>query len=328
MVNEANAMKSVDEASRNAKQKRQEEIREVKELCDNYNDLRDAINDTKVEYQELATEMQEYYRGLADDVSNGEGTIATIIENAWEDKANKIKDSLDELQQKYEDLWEQEDWEDTKAEAYKELTDLEAEMQKAIKSGDTGKLAQLQEEYNERQEELNKTLRDKEREALQDKIAQEQELIDKQKEEATTGDNMDKAIEQALKKGYIDLSGEYKTLADATEEYVNKTTDGYESQKLALSDIIKELETVKELYNDISTINSKADVVSDFTTYSNVSVPVNNSGYLMTSNLNSSTPNTLNNQTYNITINAADMTQSELENAIDNVLRDNGVYDN
>ena len=48
----------------------------------------------------------------------------------------------------------------------------------------------------------------------------------------------------------------------------------------------------------------------------------------MTSNLNSSTPNTLNNQTYNITINAADMTQSELENAIDNVLRDNGVYDN
>lgn len=328
LVNEANAMKSVDEASKNAKQKRQQEIREVKELCDEYNSLRDAINDTKVEYQELATEMQEYYRGLADDVSNGEGTIATIIENAWEDKTNKIKESLDELQQKYEDLWEQEDWEDTKAEAYKELTDLEVEMQKAIKSGDTGKLAQLQEEYNERQEELNKTLRDKEREDLQDKIAQEQELIDKQKEEATTGDNMDKAIEQALKKGYIDLSGEYKTLADATEEYVNKTTDGYESQKLALSDIIKELETVKELYNDISTINSKADVVSDFTTYSNVSVPVNNSGYLMTSNLNSSTPSTLNNQTYNITINAADMTQSELENAIDNVLRDNGVYDN
>lgn len=328
LVNEANAMKSVDEASRNAKQKRQEEIRQVKELTDQYNDLRDAINDTKVEYQELATEMQEYYRGLADDVASGESTIATIIENAWEDKANKIKESLDELQQKYEDLWEQEDWEDTKAEAYKELTDLEVEMQKAIKSGDTGKLAQLQEEYNERQEELNKTLRDKEREDLQDKIAQEQELIDKQKEEATTGDNMDKAIEQALKKGYIDLSGEYKTLADATEEYVNKTTDGYESQKLALSDIIKELETVKELYNDISTINSKADVVSDFTTYSNVSVPVNNSGYLMTSNLNSSTPSTLNNQTYNITINAADMTQSELENAIDNVLRDNGVYDN
>ena len=328
LVNEANAMKSVDEASRNAKQKRQQEIMGVKELCDEYNDLRDAINDTKVEYQELATEMQEYYRGLADDVASGESTIATIIENAWEDKANKIKDSLDELQQKYEDLWEQEDWEDTKAEAYKELTDLEVEMQKAIKSGDTGKLAQLQEEYNERQEELNKTLRDKEREDLQDKIAQEQELIDKQKEEATTGDNMDKAIEQALKKGYIDLSGEYKTLADATEEYVNKTTDGYESQKLALSDIIKELETVKELYNDISTINSKADVVSDFTTYSNVSVPVNNSGYLMTSNLNSSTPSTLNNQTYNITINAADMTQSELENAIDNVLRDNGVYDN
>ena len=328
LVNEANAMKSVDEASRNAKQKRQEEIRQIKELTDEYNDLRDAINDTKVEYQELATEMQEYYRGLADDVASGESTIATIIENAWEDKANKIKDSLDELQQKYEDLWEQEDWEDTKAEAYKELTDLEVEMQKAIKSGDTGKLAQLQEEYNERQEELNKTLRDKEREDLQDKIAQEQELIDKQKEEATTGDNMDKAIEQALKKGYIDLSGEYKTLADATEEYVNKTTDGYESQKLALSDIIKELETVKELYNDISTINSKADVVSDFTTYSNVSVPVNKSGYLMTSNLNSSTPNTLNNQTYNITINAADMTQSELENAIDNVLRDNGVYDN
>ena len=328
LVNEANAMKSVDEASRNAKQKRQEEIRGVKELCDQYEDLKEAINDTKVEYQELATEMQEYYRGLADDVASGESTIATIIENAWEDKANKIKESLDELQQKYEDLWEQEDWEDTKAEAYKELTDLEVEMQKAIKSGDTGKLAQLQEEYNERQEELNKTLRDKEREDLQDKIAQEQELIDKQKEEATTGDNMDKAIEQALKKGYIDLSGEYKTLADATEEYVNKTTDGYESQKLALSDIIKELETVKELYNDISTINSKADVVSDFTTYSNVSVPVNNSGYLMTSNLNSSTPSTLNNQTYNITINAADMTQSELENAIDNVLRDNGVYDN
>lgn len=328
LVNEANAMKSVDEASRNAKQKRQEEIRGVKELCDEYEDLKEAINDTKVEYQELATEMQEYYRGLADDVASGESTIATIIENAWEDKANKIKDSLDELQQKYEDLWEQEDWEDTKAEAYKELTDLESEMQKAIKSGDTGKLAQLQEEYNERQEELNKTLRDKEREDLQDKIAQEQELIDKQKEEATTGDNMDKAIEQALKKGYIDLSGEYKTLADATEEYVNKTTDGYESQKLALSDIIKELETVKELYNDISTINSKADVVSDFTTYSNVSVPVNKSGYLMTSNLNASTPNTLNNQTYNITINAADMTQSELENAIDNVLRDNGVYDN
>lgn len=328
LVNEANAMKSVDEASRNAKQKRQEEIRGVKELCDQYEDLKEAINDTKVEYQELATEMQEYYRGLADDVASGESTIATIIENAWEDKANKIKDSLDELQQKYEDLWEQEDWEDTKAEAYKELTDLEVEMQKAIKSGDTGKLAQLQEEYNQRQEELNKTLRDKEREDLQDKIAQEQELIDKQKEEATTGDNMDKAIEQALKKGYIDLSGEYKTLADATEEYVNKTTDGYESQKLALSDIIKELETVKELYNDISTINSKADVVSDFTTYSNVSVPVNKSGYLMTSNLNSSTPSTLNNQTYNITINAADMTQSELENAIDNVLRDNGVYDN
>lgn len=328
LVNEANAMKSVDEASRNAKQKRQEEIRGVKELCDEYNSLRDAINDTRVEYQELATQMQEYYRGLADDVASGESTIANIVESAWEDKANKIKDSLSELKQEYEDLWEQEDWEDTKAEAYKELTDLESEMQKAIKSGDTGKLAQLQEEYNERQEELNKTLRDKEREDLQDKIAQEQELIDKQKEEATTGDNMDKAIEQALKKGYIDLSGEYKTLADATEEYVNKTTDGYESQKLALSDIIKELETVKELYNDISTINSKADVVSDFTTYSNVSVPVNKSGYLMTSNLNASTPNTLNNQTYNITINAADMTQSELENAIDNVLRDNGVYDN
>ena len=328
LVNEANAMKSVDEASRNAKQQRQQEIREIKELCDDYNSLRDAINDTKVEYEELATQMQEYYRGLADDVASGESTIATIIESAWEDKANKIKDSLDELQQKYEDLWEREDWEDTKAEAYKELTDLEVEMQKAIKSGNTGKLAQLQEEYNERQEELNKTLRDKEREDLQDKISQEQELIDKQKEEATTGDNMDKAIEQALKKGYIDLSGEYKTLADATEEYVNKTTDGYESQKLALSDIIKELETVKELYKDISTINSNADVVSDFTTYNNVSVPVNKSGYLMTSNSNSSTPNTFNNQTYNITINAADMTQSELENAIDNVLRDNGVYDN
>ena len=135
-------------------------------------------------------------------------------------------------------------------------------------AGDTSKsgqikLAELKKEYEEAQKDLDRTIRDNQKEADLDAIEKQKEVEEQRLKDFEDPNNLNKIIEQGLKTGMINVMGEVMNLQQANADMLKNTEVGYLSVSKQIKDWNDSLAETRSLYQDIGELASKAGVQID-----------------------------------------------------------------
>lgn len=285
-------------------------ITDCKKLADEYDDLIESIHSSMEAQLDLANEIRNTYRDMANDIADAEGEISNIIKDAWQQRVDATTEALDKMQKAKQDQWDEEDFQDEKAGLEKELLDIQKQINNAKASNDNLKLAQLMKDKEDKQKEIDELIKEKERDNFNNKVSDEKDTLQEQMKQATTEDALDNAITNALKNGYIKVQDQVISLQSATIDYLKESTEGQESYNIALDEMVNSLETANSLMKEMSSINNGAGFLTGFSALksANISNSIMSSLPNSTSNLstNNTTNTTNNNSSYNITIQAND----------------------
>lgn len=221
-----------------------EQIENIKELCEEYMDLQDEISGLSSEYADLESAVKDAYKEMLDTTEDIEKEITEVIEKEYEKRKKEIEDFTDERitllekeKKEMQELWDQQDYEKSVKEQSDEIMELQKRI--SILSKDTSiagqqKLKELTEELEEAQKKLEDITEDKIKDDYTNNIDGEIEKLED--EEKTLLEALDekfsdiaigKMVQDALQTGAIEIDGNIKSVQDALIESINQSADGY-----------------------------------------------------------------------------------------------------
>ena len=268
MIKLANSMRDNDEASSTLKKNRQKEIEDLKNLVTKYRSLQGEIQSTREDYEQLTNTIKEYNSQIVDNIGSLESSLSSAITNKIDKTFENATNELDKLKDKINKTFEDEDYEDSKAEKQKTLLDLRSQIRNASIQGNTALVKTLTDQYNDAQKELNKLVKDHEKDNILNKIDDEKDTLGKQKEDLETPENLTKMIQQAITNGYVTIQGQVIQVTNLTNEYVKNTTTGNANIAKGLSEINKLLANNVGYYQKLNSLTKDAGLLTNISSTS------------------------------------------------------------
>ena len=248
-----------------------EQVENIKELCEEYMNLRDEIRDLSSEYVNLENSVKDAYNEMLDATKEIEDELTDVIKKSLEERkkeqekyTNERIKLLEKEKSRIEELWQTQDYEKSVEEQAKEISDLQQRIN--ILANDTSlsgqqKLKELTKQLEDAQKELAELTENKIREDYTNNIDKEIERLEEENQiildaldEKFSDTNIAKIVAEALQTGFLELNGEMQSVQDVLINSINESAQGYS----VMSEIIKNqlvanlnvaLGTTKELAN-------------------------------------------------------------------------------
>lgn len=314
---------SANSKSGNEKEKAKKQVENISEALKNYADLTfNSLPEMEKEWQNLSNKIKDTNKEMTNLVSEQEEKIYDLIKYKLEKLVDEETKALNNLKNKMDKMWSKEDYQDELDEKQNNLADLYAQMQEALRGGNTMLAENLRKEYEEAQKELNNLIKEQDRNDFTDKIDDKISSLDEALQEALKPENINKIIEEGLKTGYIQIDDEIINVQNAMNEMIKETTVGFQTAGNAMKEYIDSLKIAEEIYKNIQGINANLGITVD----KNFG---NKSRILTTpSQLSRVATNTNNNNNVTIEVNSplvevgsvSDVTKDEIVNLVDNKL--------
>lgn len=314
---------SANSKSGNEKEKAKKQVENISEALKNYADLTfNSLPEMEKEWQNLSNKIKDANKEMTNLVSEQEEKIYDLIKYKLEKLVDEETKALNNLKNKMDKIWSKEDYQDELDEKQNNLADLYAQMQEALRGGNTMLAENLRREYEEAQKELNNLIKEQDRNDFTDKIDDKISSLDEALQEALKPENINKIIEEGLKTGYIQIGDEIINVQNAMNEMIKETTVGFQTAGNAMKEYIDSLKIAEEIYKNIQGINANLGITVD----KNFG---NKSRILTTpSQLSRVATNTNNNNNVTIEVNSplvevgsvSDVTKDEIVNLVDNKL--------
>lgn len=312
---------SANSKSGNAKEKAKKQVEDISEALKNYADLTfNSLPEMEKEWQNLSNKIKDTNKEMTNLVSEQEEKIYDLIKYKLEKLVDEETKALNNLKNKMDKIWSKEDYQDELDEKQNNLADLYAQMQEALRSGNTMLAENLRKEYEEAQKELNNLIKEQDRNDFTDKIDDKISSLDEALQEALKPENINKIIEEGLKTGYIQIGDEIINVQNAMNEMIKETTVGFQTAGNAMKEYIDSLKTAEEIYKNIQGINANLGITIDKN--------FGNKNRILTepSQLARVSTNTNNNNNITIQVNkplvevgsTSDMTKNEIVDLVDN----------
>lgn len=312
---------SANSKSGNAKEKAKKQVEDISEALKNYADLTfNSLPEMEKEWQNLSNKIKDINKEMTNLVSEQEEKIYDLIKYKLEKLVDEETKALNNLKNKMDKIWSKEDYQDELDEKQNNLADLYAQMQEALRSGNTMLAENLRKEYEEAQKELNNLIKEQDRNDFTDKIDDKISSLDEALQEALKPENINKIIEEGLKTGYIQIGDEIINVQNAMNEMIKETTVGFQTAGNAMKEYIDNLKTAEEIYKNIQGINANLGITTDKN--------FGNKNRILTepSQLARVSTNTNNNNNITIQVNkplvevgsTSDMTKNEIVDLVDN----------
>lgn len=314
---------SANSKSGNEKEKAKKQVENISEALKNYADLTfNSLPEMEKEWQNLSNKIKDTNKEMTNLVSEQEEKIYDLIKYKLEKLVDEETKALNNLKNKMDKMWSKEDYQDELDEKQNNLADLYAQMQEALRGGNTMLAENLRKEYEEAQKELNNLIKEQDRNDFTDKIDDKISSLDEALQEALKPENINKIIEEGLKTGYIQIGDEIINVQNAMNEMIKETTIGFQTAGNAMKEYIDSLKIAEEIYKNIQGINANLGVTVDKN--------FGNKNRILTtpSQLSRVATNTNNNNNVTIEVNSplvevgsvSDVTKDEIVNLVDNKL--------
>ena len=306
-----------------------EQVENIKDLCDEYMDLCKEVKNLTSEYVDLESAVKDAYNEMLDTTKEIEDEITDVIKKEYEERQKEVEDytnerikMLEKEKQAMQDLWDNQDYEKSVEEQSKEIMELQKRIN--ILMGDTSiagqqKLKELTEELEDAQKELEKLTEDKIREDYSNNIDKEIEKLEEEEQsilEALEENFSDKKIaeivQQALTSGFIELNGEIQSVQDVLINSINESAEGYS----VMAEVIKN-QLVANLNVALSTTKELSDIYKnlDLNEYGKISALENIA--ISTPNVSSGASNvTFGDTIFNVSGSADNTTLEQVEEMI------------
>jgi hypothetical protein len=211
-----NAIKNVKDLS--------EATKRYAQLC--FSDIPKA----EQEWQDLSNSIQEANQKMVDAVADQEKKVFDLIKHYAEKTTKTKQDEIDKQIEQINKLYDNEDKQADMNSKQKQLAELKSEMDKFEFATDKlgqSKFKQLQNQYKQLQEEMNKSIRDTQKEATIDSMNKEKDALSSALEDYLKPENINAIIENGLKTGMIDIMGQTVSLQQANAQMLKETEVGY-----------------------------------------------------------------------------------------------------
>lgn len=239
--NQANAIQTVDENSKKAKENAKTNLTDLQKKMNDYNNtITKDLEEQKTTWLELQNQIKETYKTMEKMVTDGESKVTDVIKNEIDKRKEKEKEAveeelkqIDKVKEALQDQWDTDDYEDQLQEAQDKVMEYEEKIREAIKNGDMNSLTDLKKEQQDALKELNDTVKQHERDMINDEIDDQSdalnkksEEIDKKYEEMEKSENLTKMVTEALQTGFFKINDEVISLSSAMSDFVKESTVG------------------------------------------------------------------------------------------------------
>lgn len=255
-----------------------EQIENIKELCEEYMDLQDEISGLSSEYADLESAVKDAYKEMLDTTEDIEKEITEVIEKEYEKRKEEIEKYTDERiallekeKKEMQELWDEQDYEKSVKEQSDEIMELQKRI--SILSKDTSiagqqKLKELTEELEEAQKKLEEITEDKIKDDYTNNIDGEiEKLEDEEKtllealDEKFSETNIAKMVQEALTTGFIELNGEMQSIQDALINNINQSADAYSAMaEIIKNELVANLNVALSTTRELSSIYENLDL--------------------------------------------------------------------
>lgn len=250
--------------SGDSKKKAIEQVENIQKALEDYASLTfESIPEMEKEWQSLANSIHNIKKEMTQLVSDQESKYGELIKYNLQKLVDEETKALNDLKNKMNKVWSNEDYQDELDEKQNDLTDLYAQMQEALRGGNTMLAENLRREYEEAQKELNKLIQQQDRNDFTEKIDDKITSLDDALQEALKPENINKLIEDAMKTGYVQIGNEIVKVQDAMNEWIKETTVGFQTAGNAMKDYIDDLGKLTEVIKNINSINSDLGITID-----------------------------------------------------------------
>lgn len=239
--NQANAIQTVDENSKKAKENAKTNLTDLQKKMNDYNStITKDLEEQKTTWLELQNQIKETYKTMEKMVTDGESKVTDVIKSEIDKRKEKEKEAveeelkqIDKVKEALQDQWDTDDYEDQLQEAQDKVMEYEEKIREAIKNGDMNSLTDLKKEQQDALKELNDTVKQHERDMINDEIDDQSdalnkksEEIDKKYEEMEKSENLTKMVTEALQTGFFKINDEVISLSSAMSDFVKESTIG------------------------------------------------------------------------------------------------------
>lgn len=239
--NQANAIQTVDENSKKAKENAKTNLTDLQKKMNDYNStITKDLEEQKTTWLELQNQIKETYKTMEKMVTDGESKVTDVIKSEIDKRKEKEKEAveeelkqIDKVKEALQDQWDTDDYEDQLQEAQDKVMEYEEKIREAIKNGDMNSLTDLKKEQQDALKELNDTVKQHERDMINDEIDDQSdalnkksEEIDKKYEEMEKSENLTKMVTEALQTGFFKINDEVISLSSAMSDFVKESTVG------------------------------------------------------------------------------------------------------
>lgn len=225
--NQANAIQTVDENSKKAKEDSIKSLKDLKSKMDDYNSsITKDLEEQKTTWLELQNQIKETYKTMEKMVTDGESKVTDVIKNEIDKRKEKELDAIDEVKKALQDQWDTDDYDDQLQEAQDKVMEYEEKIANAIKLGDTNSLTELKKEQQDAIKELNDTVKQHERDTINDELDDQTDNINKKYEEMEKSQNLTQMVTEALQTGFIKINDEVISLSSAMDDFIKDSTVG------------------------------------------------------------------------------------------------------
>ena len=255
-----------------------EQVENIKELCEEYMDLRDEVNNLSSEYANLENAVKDAYNEMLDTTKDIESELTDIIKKEYEDRTKEVEKYTDERikllnkeKQAMQELWDNQDYEKSVDEQAKEISDLQKRIN--ILTNDTSiagrqKLKELTEELEEAQKKLEELTEDKIRDDYSNNIDKEIEKLEEEEQtildaldEKFSDVNIAKKVQEALTSGFMELNGEMQSIQDVLLNSINESADAYSiMSEVIKNQLIANLNVALNTTKELSSIYKELDL--------------------------------------------------------------------
>ena len=258
---------------------------EIKGLANNYFDIiKNKLPNATKEWEEHNSKIKDANKQLLEDTKNIEDKIISMLKKSTEDRIKDIekevdarKKLIDKRKEEYTLARKEADYQDDIAEKMKELEKLRKKLN--IYSRDTSqsgqkKFQKLQEEYDRKQKDFNKTVErhtddivlkgyDDESKRLDDRVRQQKD----EDEKSTNENDLRRKALEAIARGTIEVNGNIIDLKKALIDYMNKHEGGLGVMgAFEKAEMLAKLASAKNVSVNYSNILSAIGIPTDLNT--------------------------------------------------------------
>ena len=260
LTNQANAINTVDENTKKAKEDAIKAVKDIKKQMDEYTStITKDLASQKESWQDLENQIQDTYKTMLQEVQTGESKVSDVIKNEIDKRKKKELDAIDEVKKALQKQWDTDDYEDQLKEAQDKVLEYEDKIKNAISKGDSNSLKDLRKEQQDAINEVNNLVKSHERDMINSELDDQTDAINKKYDEMEKSQNLTKMVTQALQTGFFEINGEIITLSTSMDSFIKDTTVGLTSINLASRELNENLAnaiSMLQQFNGYSGVNN------------------------------------------------------------------------